>query len=95
MWYDVMLVEKKCGGAVMTETEKRMYRVCFMGHRPEKLIRNEKSSQERSEKKKSARVIAVFNGEKSGTKNAQPHLLRHKLPLPRQVYENGHAFLPR
>lgn len=43
MWYDVMLVEQECGGAVMTETEKRMHRVCFTGHRPEKLTRHEKS----------------------------------------------------
>lgn len=43
MWYDVMLVEKEYGGAVMTETEKRMHRVCFTGHRPEKLTRHEKS----------------------------------------------------
>ena len=27
----------------MTETEKRMHRVCFTGHRPEKLTRNEKA----------------------------------------------------
>ncbi len=27
----------------MTETEKRMHRVCFTGHRPEKLTRHEKS----------------------------------------------------
>lgn len=27
----------------MTETEKRMHRACFTGHRPEKLTRNEKS----------------------------------------------------
>ena len=43
MWYDVMLVEKEYGGAVMTETEKRMHWVCFTGHRPEKLTRYEKS----------------------------------------------------
>ena len=27
----------------MTENEKRMHRVCFTGHRPEKLTRDEKS----------------------------------------------------
>ena len=27
----------------MTESEKRMHRVCFTGHRPEKLTRNEKA----------------------------------------------------
>jgi uncharacterized phage-like protein YoqJ len=43
MWYDVMLEEQKCGGPVMTESEKRMHRVCFTGHRPEKLTRHEKS----------------------------------------------------
>lgn len=50
MWYDVMLVEQKCGGAVMTETEKRMHRVCFTGHRPEKLTRHEKSIKKDLEK---------------------------------------------
>ncbi len=34
----------------MTETEKRVYRVCFTGHRPEKLTRNEKAIKEDLEK---------------------------------------------
>jgi len=38
-----MLVEKEYGGTVMTETKKRMHRVCFTGHRPEKLTRHVKS----------------------------------------------------
>lgn len=38
-----MLVEQEDGGTVMTETEKRLHRVCFTGHRPEKLTRHEKS----------------------------------------------------
>ena len=34
----------------MTETEKRMHRVCFTGHRPEKLTRHEKSIKKDLEK---------------------------------------------
>ncbi len=34
----------------MTETEKRAHRVCFTGHRPEKLTRNEKAIKENLEK---------------------------------------------
>ena len=34
----------------MTETEKRMHRVCFTGHRPEKLTRHEKSIMKDLEK---------------------------------------------
>ncbi len=34
----------------MTEIEKRMHRVCFTGHRPEKLIRNEKIIKKELEK---------------------------------------------
>ena len=50
MCYDVMLAEKEYGGTVMTETEKRMHRVCFTGHRPEKLTRHEKSIKKDLEK---------------------------------------------
>ena len=41
MWYDVVLVDGYTEGACMTETEKRTHRVCFTGHRPEKLTRAE------------------------------------------------------
>ena len=34
----------------MTETEKRMHRVCFTGHRPEKLTRHEKAIKKDLEK---------------------------------------------
>ena len=34
----------------MTETEKRMHRVCFTGHRPKKLIRPEKAIKQDLEK---------------------------------------------
>lgn len=34
----------------MTETEKRMHRACFTGHRPEKLTRNEKDIKKDLEK---------------------------------------------
>lgn len=34
----------------LTETEKRMHRVCFTGHRPEKLTRNEKAIKKDLEK---------------------------------------------
>ena len=34
----------------MTESEKRMHRVCFTGHRPEKLTRDEKSVMKDLEK---------------------------------------------
>ena len=50
MCYDVMLVGQECGGAVMTETEKRMHRACFTGHRPEKLTRNERDIKKDLEK---------------------------------------------
>ena len=50
MCYDVMLVGQECRGAVMTETEKRMHRACFTGHRPEKLTRNEKDIKKDLEK---------------------------------------------
>ena len=40
----------------MTETEKRMHRVCFTGHRPEKLTRHEKPSR-KTWKKKSAWLL--------------------------------------
>ena len=50
MCYDVILVGQECRGAVMTETEKRMHRACFTGHRPEKLTRNEKDIKKDLEK---------------------------------------------
>lgn len=50
MWYDVMLVEQERGGVAMTEVEKRMHRVCFTGHRPEKLTRHEKAIKKDLEK---------------------------------------------
>lgn len=41
MFYDIMLVEGYTEGTFMTETEKRRHRVCFTGHRSEKLTRAE------------------------------------------------------
>ena len=35
----------------MTESEKRTHRVCFTGHRPEKLTRNEKAIKKELETK--------------------------------------------
>ena len=34
----------------MTETEKRMHRVCFTGHRPEKLTRSDRATKKDLEK---------------------------------------------
>ena len=51
MCYDVILEGMKCAGAVMTETEKRMHRVCFTGHRPEKLTRSDRATKKDLEKK--------------------------------------------
>ena len=38
------------GGVKMTENEKRMRRVCFTGHRPEKLTRSENTIKRELEK---------------------------------------------
>ena len=45
-----MYSETSIGGVKMTENEKRMRRVCFTGHRPEKLTRSESTIKRELEK---------------------------------------------
>lgn len=58
MWYDVFKYIYQ-GENFMSENEKRLHRVCFTGHRPEKLLRAEKDIKADLEKQIR---LAVANG---------------------------------
>lgn len=45
----------------MTENEKRIHRVCFTGHRPEKLTRNERVIKKNLEKEICRAIADGFN----------------------------------